>query len=507
MPLVASGDFGARDFDGHGRTAVHDHQVAAANSGLGRLVGWPAPAIEKTRAFLKRALRVDLFGVRPGGGLEDPLVAPLRPERPLLAPGKTYLLEAVVRNLFTGHEFTQGTADSNEVWLELEARREGSPFAASGALREDRSVEPRSFFLNSWVIDREGRRIDRRNPQDIFAVLVSHQLPPGAATVVPFRFTVPTGGRGPITLRLRVLYRKFDTTYFRLFAGADARNDLPIEELAADEVTLDVAGDTPTAQADAESPIPLWQRWNDYGIGLLRQGGPTTRGSKGAALASFAEVERLGRPDGALNQVRVLLGQGEPVELARAALTRARAFDPPAFPWLLAWFEAQVSRREGRLDAAIAALQQLIETPWPEARRRGFDFSGDDRVWLQLGELELERAQDRPNGDAATNQGLERARRAFTAVLERDPENALAHYSLARIAGTLGDTAGAERSLAAFERYRGDDPDRDRARDAARRSDPIADFQAEPLVVYELRESARTPQSSTRAPSPSRSVE
>ena len=411
MPYVESDDFGARDFGGKGTNVVHDHQFPAANTGLAELVGWSQAAKDKTEGMLKKALRVDLFGLRDGGGLEDPLAAPLRPAAPVLVPGRAYLVEAVVRNLFTGHEFTQGTADSNEVWLALEARRGDAVFAASGELRDDTSVDPRSFFLNAWVIDEEGRRIDRRNPQDIFTVLYNHQLPPGSATLVPFRFIAPKSGSGPVTLTLRARYRKFDTTYVRHFQGSGAQNFLPIVELSADRVSLPIAGDADAASSvsQEESAIPAWQRWNDYGIGLLRQSGPMARGSLAAAASAFAEVEKLGKPDGALNQVRVFLSEGMEVAAARAALDRAAKFDPPSPPWLLAWFEAQVARREGRLDVAIAALEQLIATPWPAARARGFDFAGDDRVWLQLGQIELERAQERPPGDAG-NRGRVRTR-------------------------------------------------------------------------------------------------
>mgnify|MGYP001606467327 FL=1 len=289
-----------------------------------------------------------------------------------------------------------------------------------------------------------------------------------------------------MTLRLRALYRKFDTTFVRHFSGADAVNDLPIVELAADEVSLPVTGGGELAAPNPDSAIPLWQRWNDYGIGLLRQSGPMARGSLAAAARAFAEVEKLGKPDGALNQARVFLAEGQNVELARRALDRAATFSPPSPPWLLAWFEAQVARREGRLDVAIAALGKLLETPWPQARERGFDFSGDDRVWSLLGQLELERVQELAEDDPEVRAGFERARHAFASVLERDPENAMAHYSLARIARAGGDEIEAARLIASFERYRGDDPDRDRARDAARRADPVADFQAEPLVVFEL---------------------
>ena len=486
MPLQPSSDFGARDFDGAGRTAIHDHQFVGANVGLGALVGWPETALEKHRQFLSRALRVDLFALRRGNRLESPLAAPLRPLRPALVPGESYLFEVVVRNLLTGHEFTQGTADSNEVWLEVSATSGDRLLGINGALAADRSVEPRSYFLNAWVLDRLGRRIDRRNPQDIYTVLFNHQIPPGSATVVPYRLTLPHGLTEPVTVRARARYRKFDNTFVRHFRGAEAENDTPIVELAGDSVTLPIAGATAALAEEPEPATPLWQRWNDYGIGLLRQSGPMARGALAAATNAFEQVEALGRPDGPLNLVRAYLGAGEEVSSARAALERAARFDPPAAPWLLAWFEAQVARREGRFEEAIAALGQLIATPWAEARERGFDFAGDDRVWLLLGQLELERAQAFPAGNPEFEAGLGRAAEAFERALAADPENSSAHYSLARVRRGLGDAPGAARELAAFERFRGDDPERDRARDAARRANVVADQLAEPVVIFDL---------------------
>ena len=39
-----------------------------------------------------------------------------------LKPGKPYLVEVVVRTLGLGHPFSQGTVDSNEIWVELVAK-------------------------------------------------------------------------------------------------------------------------------------------------------------------------------------------------------------------------------------------------------------------------------------------------------------------------------------------------------------------------------------------------
>ena len=52
---------------------------------------------------------------------------------------------------------------------------------------------PGSYFFNVFMLDREGRRIDRRNVQDIFVPLYDHQVPPGAASVVHYALTVPPG--------------------------------------------------------------------------------------------------------------------------------------------------------------------------------------------------------------------------------------------------------------------------------------------------------------------------
>ena len=47
------------------------------------------------------------------------------------------------------------------------------------------------------MLDREGNRIDRRNPQDIFVPLYNKQIPPGAGQVVHFALEVPRDIDGP----------------------------------------------------------------------------------------------------------------------------------------------------------------------------------------------------------------------------------------------------------------------------------------------------------------------
>ena len=185
MPLAASNDFGARVFEGADRLSVHDHLFAAANTALPHLRG-ETQTVSAIQSFLTGVARVDLFALKRGGTIDGPILAPLRPEVPPLSPGQTYLLETVVRTLKVGHHLTQGTADSNEIWLEMTAKSGGRVLGASGAVGADGQVDPGSYFFNVFMLDREGRRIDRRNVQDIFVPLYDHQVPPGAASVVHY---------------------------------------------------------------------------------------------------------------------------------------------------------------------------------------------------------------------------------------------------------------------------------------------------------------------------------
>lgn len=178
MPLQASDDFGAKLFDDRGELTIHDHLFASANTGIAWMNDMPE-VVERHRAILEDCMRVDIFGIREEGSIEGELHAPLRPELPTLEPGQKYLLETVIRTLKLGHHFTQGTSDSNEVWLDVTVTSGGKVIGRSGALEEDDSVDSWAHFVNTFMLDENGNRINRRNPQDIRVPLYTHQMPPG----------------------------------------------------------------------------------------------------------------------------------------------------------------------------------------------------------------------------------------------------------------------------------------------------------------------------------------
>jgi tetratricopeptide (TPR) repeat protein len=489
MQLEPSEDFGAKDFDGSGTPKVHDHMFPSANTAIPHLEGMPVWVNEKHAKFNEGVMRVDLFGVRAGGTIDGKLTAPLRPAVPTLEPGAVYLLETVIRTVKMGHLFTQGTADSNEVWLDVKVTSGGKVIGRSGGLGPDREVDPWSHFTNAFVLDRTGKRIDRRNAEDIFLPLYNHQIGPGAADLIHYLLRVPEGTTAPVEVEVALRYRKFDTTYTRLFQGKGFKtNELPTLTLATDRVVFPVAGG-PEVAAQAEPKIPLWQRWNDYGIGALLKGGETGshKGELRQAEDAFQEVERLGRPDGPLNLGRLYIREGRLDEAAQA-LARAAAFDPPAPPWSVAWHSGLVSKQNGDFDAAIESFRRVVGMDTEETRKRGFDFSKDYRVLNELGRTLFERSkQERGEAGATERQRLQREAVTWhERALALDPESMDAHYGLSLLFEELGEPERAAHHRGEHARYKPDDNAADLAVAAARKLYPAADRAAEAVVIYDL---------------------
>jgi len=498
MPLVASNDFGARDFDDSGKLSVHDHLFVGANTGVAWFRDRP-DVIKAHQAFMDGAMRVDIFAIREDGKLDGRLHAPLRPGVPVLEAGKTYLLDAVIRTVKLGHLFTQGTVDSNEIWLDVTVRSGDRVIGSSGKLDADREVDPYSHFVNVFLLDVNGYRISRRNPQDIFTPLYNHQIPPGAGQTVHYLLELPDRLDAPVTVELALKYRKFDKQYTDFIArsvkkgdlsirGLDPDsgklvNELPITVLATDRLTFPVAG-VEAKGSNPASPIPTWQRWNDYGIGLFLKGDAEYR----QAQAAFAEVEALGRFDGPLNLARVLLKAAEGREAAEAVKRAAAHTDPAAPKWTLAWLAGQVSRDQNQLQKAAQSFRSILEDQTLERIERGFDFSRDYIVINQLGLTYFDQALALRTDDVAQQRRayLEKAIEMFGKTLDVDSENFTAHFNLSKLHGLLGNDDAAAEHERLHVRYKPDDNARDRAVGLAKQRYAAADKAADEPVFYLL---------------------
>jgi tetratricopeptide (TPR) repeat protein len=461
MPLRPSLDFGSKDFDESGTRKIHDHFFPGANTGLIRLLSQDAAlqqhvngfqyALARHADFLAGAsaeaadakLRIDIFGLKRGGTIDGELLAPLRPHLPALRPGATYLVEVVIRTLNIGHPFTQGTADSNEVWVDFAATSGGRTIGRSGALDAGDSgrVDDWSHFVNVLMLDRNGNRIDRRNPQDIFTPLYDHQIPPGAAQVVHYRLTLPHDLHEPVELAVRLRYRKFDYAYMEYVYGPGRVPALPIVDLCEDRAVLPLEGKSASVPEQTSLVRPAWQRWNDYGIGCLLEGSPNAkRGELRQAEASFQRLTRDGEAEahchGFLNLARVYNTEGRLKEAAES-LNRARTAKPPAPWWTVAWFTGLVNAQNGHLDEAIQDFEQILD-PDKQPRERKFDFTKDYVVLNELGKTLFQRSQLERDDPGERSRLLQMAVDRLEQTLAIDPENLEAHYWLSQCFAHIG---------------------------------------------------------------------
>ncbi|VTS01685.1 tetratricopeptide repeat protein [Tuwongella immobilis] len=464
MPLKPSMDFGSRDFDGTGIRKRHDHLFPGANTGLFELLKFTDrykdraakfdESIRKNTDYLTgvdpegkdKKLRIDLFGLKEGGSIDGKLIAPLRPTIPALKPGQTYLVEAVVRTLGVGHHFSQGTVDSNEIWVDFEAKVGDRVIARNGATGnpdDTGPVDPWAHFINVHMLDRNGNRIDRRNPQDIFTPLYDHQIPPGGAAVVHYQLDIPKDVQGEVQITARVRYRKFDYSYMKYVHGNQPVPKLPIVDMCSDKLALPI-GDAPKPTV-AASPIPAWQRWNDYGIGCLLEGGMgSKKGEFRQAEEAFRQLLNIGEKSavgqGHLNMARVYLEEGRLQEAAQA-LTAAKQSDPAPPWWTIAWFAGLIDTENATeaadFEKAIATFESILD-PNNQPTTRKFDFQKDYVVWNRLGTTLFKRSQLSPQGSAEEAGYLNRAIAAFNRVLTLDSEDLDAHYGLSQCYARLG---------------------------------------------------------------------
>jgi hypothetical protein len=454
LPAFRSDEFGNK------KGYLHDHLFPAANTALPFVRG-DQKTEDRIRRFLQnKVLSVDLFAIRRGNEL-----AVIGPPLPAVAPGETFDLEVVVRTRGMGHPYTNGTADSNETWVSLEAQDGGSrKFFASGVLDAAGRLDPAADMLTTFVIGHDGRHMDRRQPQDIHIPLYNNAIGPGADRVVHYRIHVPKDAAGSITLAAGVQYRKFSRDYEAFSLGA-AFPPLPVTTLASDEVRLPVAASFPArsqtpgmdAKKDPSPPRgnsdPLWLRWNDYGIGLFLQGdyrGAANAWTRAADLASD-------KPDGPLNRARAEIAEGR-LEDAKASLSEAERRRPG---WLkTAFFRAQVAKDEGRLDDAEKDLHRVLEK-----------FPLDRVAWNNLGSIEWLAAR------------YPQAIVAYEKTLAIDPEDLTAHYNLLRIYRATGDRARAAAHEAAYRKYKEDETARALMADY-RRDHPWDNRESLPIHVH-----------------------
>jgi tetratricopeptide (TPR) repeat protein len=204
--------------------------------------------------------------------------------------------------------------------------------------------------------------------------------------------------------------------------------DLPIVVMASSQADLTVL------PPNAPKPTPQvvtnkadWQRWNDYGIGLLLQGD-----LKGAE-AAFERVTQADptNPDGWVNigRARVLVG-----DMAGAKVVLDKALQLSPHLARAHYFYARVLRQTGDYDGAAAQLLQVIEQ-YPQDRVVRNDLG---RVYFLQHKYALAQAQ-------------------FQQALDIDPEDLEANYNMMLCATGLGKANLAHQYELRYLRFKADE--------------------------------------------------
>ena len=393
-----------------------------------------------------------------------PVTAPLGRVQAVVRRGDTLRVDVVVRTKKIGHFFPGGTVDAYDTWLELKGTDDKGQTVFWSGMVEDNGkgpVEKGAHFYRSLQVDAHGNRINKRNAWATRAVVYVHLIPPGAADTAHYRLHIPENAGNKITLHARLCYRKFswfntqfsfagvpdptqpkpevspdydDTKY--TFAGSlkgvsakrEQIPDLPVVALAEDEVTLNVASHNSPAPPPTEVlQAGDWQRWNDYGIGLLLQGD-----LKGAQVA-FQKVTEIDakNPDGWVNIGRAAVQEGD-MDRARTVLEKALSLSPDLAR--AHFFYAKVLRSDGRYDEAADHLRKVV-AQYPR-----------DRVALNdLGRILFLK---RKYADAV---------KVLQSVLAVDPEDLQAHYNLMLCYNGLGNEKQAREHQQRYMRFKADE--------------------------------------------------
>ena len=491
MPLVASSDFGNIDGKVHSHrfpaantalpVAYDDHEQLdvvkkfLTDNILSVDIFALAPAEKQGRSASAAALPSDVstsFAVgeeaessAPKASLAPPapLTAPLNRVKPAVQRGKDVRVDVVVRTRKIGHFFPAGTVDAFDVWLELQATDEtGRVLFWSGKVEDDGKgpVEKGAHFYRSLQVDARGNHINKRNAWSTRATVYVRLIPPGAADTVHFNVRVPENAGKELRLKAKLNYRKFawwntqfsyagetdpakrgeytsefdDRTF--TFTGDLSRvsgklkkiPDLPIITLAQDAVTLPVAGKSEAhTPARVELAAQDWERWNDYGIGLLLQG------DLKAAEQAFQKITEIDpkNPDGWVNIGRVRVQEGD-TKGAREVLEKALALKPDLAR--ANFFYGRALRSDGEYDKAIE-VQRKVAAQYPR----------DRVVRNELGRLLFLKRR------------YQEAIKELEAVLEVDPEDLQAHYNLMLCYKGLGNEAQAEEHQKRYLRFKADE--------------------------------------------------
>ncbi len=458
MPLVEAvrGDLAAKD------GKVRSHRFAAANTALPWLRGDTKMVEETEKALRDKALRVYVGGVSAG---EDNITALADGQTHEITPTEDHVeLHVVVRNTGVGHTFPGGTNDSNEAWIEVIANGPGGTYTA-GTMNRDGYFTENTRIFNAVQVDKNGKRIDKRNAHEMVAPIYVAVIPPSTSDLS--RYSIPLSQLGDLsqgaTVKVRLLWRKFNRNYTEFAYNANRKGfaklytvpDLPVTEIATTTLSIKRDGERLIAQAKPPEGAKPGELMNDYAVGFFRQG--DFKLAKQAAEKAIAEDPK--SANFLRTRARVELEEGQ-FPAARQTLTAAEQL-APADPQN-AWLWAQLLVEEGNYAAAEAAVDQVIAA-----------FAGD-RMAIKL-KAHVAYLDGRFQDSLAS----------VNKALEIDPEDSTAHYYAMLAHRALGHAEDEKKEENAYKYHKADESAQ-QATLAFRQAEDETNFAAQKIKVFKL---------------------
>ena len=386
---------------------VSSHRYIAANTAIPFFYD-DQTQLEETIIWLERdEITVDIFAMTLAEEASGQVVAPLNHLNPSLRPGETYIFDVSVTNNIA-HGFPTGPLDLYEAWLEfkvIDSNR--TNIFSSGLVDEDGFLDENAHQFIAPPITGDGEWIRRHDLWNEHTIGFKNAIPAQQTEVIHYKVSIPETAIPPYTLTSRVRYRRFNRWYTEWALGQETPS-FPIVDLNVDIVTLG-------ADQAASGPLPDdYLRFNQYGIGLLRQG------LYAEAEKAFARATQLNPTytDAYINAGLVSL-QMDTLVQGEDWIIRALETDP--YSLRAQAYLGIVRQRQGELEAAITLLTKVLE-----------EYPKDRKVLFELGKTFY------------LSQQYEQAIQIFQMALDLDPDQAVIYAYLELCYDELGQVVEAQ---------------------------------------------------------------
>lgn len=162
-----------------------------------------------------------------------------------LRPGDKAVIGVRVTNVGAGHKLPTGFPEGREMWVDFSVTdADGKIIYRLGEIK-DGQTEPGTNSFKIVLADKDGR------PQEIEVwkadrVLYDTRLLPKGFADLTYRFVIPPGTPGPITLRADLKYWSFSQAMVDYLLGNEAPK-VPVTHMTAITMNLELAGQQASA--------------------------------------------------------------------------------------------------------------------------------------------------------------------------------------------------------------------------------------------------------------------